>query len=266
MMKIFLRRFKTLRNNKFQKELRGTIHILFARLRYLKKPANFNVEAEIEKKTDLNSYNDFFMAVERDKMVITKRNNPTHIAKNISSVEQANMRGKEWVKFLCENGLDEDSSVLDYGCGGLRLGKSVIEFVDTNKYVGVDISDFFYTEGIKKYLGEKLVNDKKPKFFVIGSDGFMQDLKGVKFNIIYSTMVATHIPPDELVDYFQKIVQFMDQKSIFLFDFQPSLFTMQQNSLSWGFPYRKVVSALRYCGAEAEVSDGHLLKVSLRKK
>ncbi len=173
-------------------------------------------------------FKDFFTKVEIER---AKRKPQTHniwknnVGLNHVSLEKSQKDGAEWLKFLIKNGLKKTDKVLDYGCGSLRLGKTLMEFLEPGKYVGVDISDHFYNLGKKHYVNSKIINEKKPRFFIINSNDYEKFMTNKKFDYIYSSWVLMHIPPYELNNYFQNIFPLMHNKTKFYFDFMHSIIT-----------------------------------------
>ena len=150
--------------------------IFMARIKLLSHGQNIFFKNDYPYKNSINSvgikadeqFKDFFTKVEIER---AKRKPQTHniwknnVGLNHVSFAKSQKEGAEWLKFLIKNGLKKSDTVLDYGCGSLRLGKTLIEFLEPRKYVGVDISDHFYNLGKKHYVSSKTINEKKAKFF-----------------------------------------------------------------------------------------------------
>jgi len=62
-------------------------------------------------------------------------------------------------------GLRQQHSLLDIGCGSLRIGRLLIPYLNRGKYFGVEPNKWLVDEGIKRELGETLVQIKRPTFF-----------------------------------------------------------------------------------------------------
>jgi SAM-dependent methyltransferase len=62
-------------------------------------------------------------------------------------------------------GLRQHHSLLDIGCGSLRIGRLLIPYLNRGKYFGVEPNKWLVDEGIKRELGETLVQIKRPTFF-----------------------------------------------------------------------------------------------------
>src|ERR1700751_2437126 len=62
-------------------------------------------------------------------------------------------------------GLRQHHSLLDICCGSLRIGRLLIPYLNRGKYFGVEPNEWLVDEGIKRELGETLVQIKRPTFF-----------------------------------------------------------------------------------------------------
>ena len=244
------------------RELRGTLHVIRSRIRYVSKPGNLGAE-EAAKSNPKSSYRSFYIEVEKEKMLRLRKLWGEAVAKNVVDTGVADASGLRWLEFLVDSGLKRSHRVLEYGCGSLRLGKSVIEFLEPERYVGLDITDFFYLAGIENYLGGVLLEAKKPWFGVIGSDEHERIRGDFKFDIGFSTLALMHVPPAEIDEYFRNVLELMHSTSVFYFDFQPSLFVLKKNSLTWGVPFRLVSRAAGRNGGRVVHVHGNLFRLTL---
>src|SRR5437763_15161476 len=62
-------------------------------------------------------------------------------------------------------GLRQHHSLLDIGCGSLRIGRLLIPYLNRGKYFGIEPAEWLVAEGIKQELGETLVQVKQPTLF-----------------------------------------------------------------------------------------------------
>ncbi len=62
-------------------------------------------------------------------------------------------------------GLRQNNSFLDIGCGSLRAGKLFIPFLLKGNYVGIEPNNWLVEEGIKKEIGNNLIEIKQPEFY-----------------------------------------------------------------------------------------------------
>ena len=62
-------------------------------------------------------------------------------------------------------GLRQHHSLLDIGCGSLRIARLLIPYLNRGRYFGVEPNEWLIKEGIRRELGETLVQIKQPTFF-----------------------------------------------------------------------------------------------------
>ena len=62
-------------------------------------------------------------------------------------------------------GLRQHHSLLDIGCGSLRIGRLLIPYLNRGKYFGVEPNEWLVDEGIRRELGKTLAEIKRPIFF-----------------------------------------------------------------------------------------------------
>src|SRR2546422_11581232 len=66
-------------------------------------------------------------------------------------------------------GLRQHHSLLDVGCGSLRIGRLLIPYLNRGKYFGIEPNEWLVDEGISRELGKSLVGIKRPTFFFFDS-------------------------------------------------------------------------------------------------
>lgn len=108
---------------------------------------------------DRNDFKSFYVKTVKSKLK-NKKNHPT-LGKNISENGIGLFNNiKKKLK------INKNSIVVDYGCGSLRVGQHFIKYLNPCKYIGLDITHFFFTEGFKR-IDKKLLVKKHPEFHVI---------------------------------------------------------------------------------------------------
>ncbi|MEP5104253.1 MAG: class I SAM-dependent methyltransferase, partial [Ekhidna sp.] len=75
------------------------------------------------------------------------------------------MKQKFQIDFLKEMGLKPQNTLLDIGCGTLRGGIPIIQFLEEEKYFGIDVREKVIEEAFKELREEKLEH-KKPNIEV----------------------------------------------------------------------------------------------------
>jgi len=120
-------------------------------------------------------------------------------------------RGRENWQQIVELGLKPEMRCVDYGCGSLRLGQHAIRYLDGGNYWGIDISDAFYSEGLR-VLPEELLAEKRPRFAVI-ADPLLAEVRAWSPDFIFANAVLQHVPPEELGLFFRRLAAMMTPAS-----------------------------------------------------
>jgi trans-aconitate methyltransferase len=100
---------------------------------------------------------------------------------------------------LVAQGIKPSDTVVDYGCGTLRLGVRFIDYLDADRYVGLDIDDRIIAAG-RDHLRADLVEAKRPVLEVISPQSLARAW-------IFSNGVLPHVPPDHLNAYFTNLAR-----------------------------------------------------------
>ena len=98
--------------------------------------------------------------------------------------------GEEVVTLLEKQGMKPFHSVLDIGCGSLRVGRFLIPTLRKGKYFGIDPNVWLIYMGIEEELAEGILERKEPTF----SDNahLNASVFGKKFDYILLCHVLTH--------------------------------------------------------------------------
>src|SRR5262245_25729949 len=105
--------------------------------------------------------------------------------------------------WLLRQGVQPNDIVVDYGCGTLRVGVLLIEYLDADRYVGMDIDERILNLG-RSALTPTLVESKHPTLELISAESLDRIAgKGPKW--VFSKGVLQHVPPNELHEYFLRL-------------------------------------------------------------
>lgn len=100
-------------------------------------------------------------------------------------------------------GCRPDHIVVDYGCGSLWIGEAFMDYLEPGNYVGLDVVDWFYLEGLTRFP-ESYVAERRPMLRVI-SDESLREVRDRQPDFILSTGVLMHVPPGGLAGYFASL-------------------------------------------------------------
>jgi SAM-dependent methyltransferase len=146
--------------------------------------------------------------------------------------------------------LREDSRVLDYGCGSLRIGGHFIRYLRPEHYFGLDVTDGFYEMG-KDLIGAQMMADKRPRFAVIG-EASLADGAAFGADIVISSAVSYHVHPTETAIYYGNLQRLAARPGARLL-FDASISDVPLRNKSWCWPldfYVQSLPELRFVGMD----------------
>ena len=155
------------------------------------------------------------------------------------------------------------SKVIDYGCGSLRIGAHFIRDLDPGCFLALDVTDEFYEMG-KQLVGEKLLQEKAPRFGVIG-EAAIAGAEGFGADLVYSNAVCYQVYPDELQTYFDSLMRLAAKPgSQVVFNCMTAKEEVRYSHRSWARPleiYKKGLNKLQLVEArkQRETAKGEYL-------
>lgn len=113
--------------------------------------------------------------------------------------------------YLIDNGLHQNSYLLDFGCGALSSGINFINYLDSSRYFGVDISEKAIELGHSRILEQNL-SFKNPVLY-----SFIEEVPSfeIKFDFIFANSVFTHMPLNDIQDAILHLVKYLKVGSCF---------------------------------------------------
>ena len=101
-------------------------------------------------------------------------------------------------------GLRQHHSLLDIGCGSLRIGRLLIPYLNRGKYFGVEPNEWLVEEGIRRELGDTLVQIKQPTFFFSDSPDTISQAQ-VAFDFALAQSIFSHCGLDLIKSWLSAI-------------------------------------------------------------
>ena len=101
-------------------------------------------------------------------------------------------------------GLRQHHSLLDIGCGSLRIGRLLIPYLNRGKYFGLEPNEWLVEEGIRRELGDTLVQIKQPTFFFSDSADAISRAK-VAFDFALAQSIFSHCGIDLITRWLSAI-------------------------------------------------------------
>jgi hypothetical protein len=164
-------------------------------------------------------------------------------------------RGLDQFHFLQNFGLQPEHRCVDYGCGSLRIGMHLIDYLDRGNYWGVDITDRFYNDGLE-LLSPETVPSKAPRLDVIGPP-ILAAIKEWRPDFVLSFSVMLHVPPAELQDYLAKITGLLAKNGRAIIVFDSAEQDMRLSAKSWSYSRDSVRDCLRKIDGSLDVAFQH---------
>lgn len=173
---------------------------------------------------------------------------------NSAQLAQSEMesRGIRYFNLAISYGLKPEHNCIDYGCGSLRVGRHLIDYLQAEKYLGLDIVSDFYEIG-KSLLPEQTLETKKPQFKTINPNS----LKAATLQVpqfILSFAVLKHVPPNELDTYFGNIISMMSSNSYILVTFNHARHTARTGAKIWDYCQDDIFTSIRNQSSDLDFS------------
>jgi SAM-dependent methyltransferase len=117
-------------------------------------------------------------------------------------------------------GLRQHHSLLDVGCGSLRIGRLLIPYLNQGKYFGIEPNEWLVKEGIKRELGETLLQIKRPTFLFSDSPETVAQAKA-SFDFALAQSIFRHCGLNLIKQWLSAISRSLAQDGALLATFLP---------------------------------------------
>jgi cyclopropane fatty-acyl-phospholipid synthase-like methyltransferase len=134
-------------------------------------------------------------------------------------------------------GLRQHHSLLDIGCGSLRIGRLLIPYLNRGKYFGVEPNQWLVEEGISRELGQSLVEIKRPTFFFTDLPERIAKAE-TTFNFAVAQSIFSHCGLDRIRGWLSAISRSLAQDGALAATF----LTGEQDATQTGWIYPDCVS------------------------
>lgn len=149
---------------------------------------------------------------------------------------------------LVAQGIRPSDMVVDYGCGTLRLGAHFIDYLDADRYIGLDIDDRIIAAG-RDQLPADLVEAKRPVLEVISPESLAR-AAAKRPQWIFSNGVLPHVPPEHLSAYFTNLGRFVLGGATGLFTGKARAKREKLSAKSWMHDGAHVQEVVEACGMQ----------------
>ena len=132
-------------------------------------------------------------------------------------------------------GLEETDAVLDFGCGSIRLGRSLIPFLRPGRYFGIDPYTWLIEDGLKAETGEEIMTVKAPRF----SDeaGFDCTVFGERFDFIIAQSIVTHAGVPSTEKLFETAARALKDDGVFVLSYKKGADDIDPPTAPWTYPH-----------------------------
>src|SRR5438067_7395836 len=130
-------------------------------------------------------------------------------------------------------GLRQHHSLLDVGCGSLRIGRLLIPYLNRGKYFGIEPAEWLVAEGIRQELGETVVQTKRPTFFFSDSPETIVQAK-VSFDFALAQSIFSHCGLDLVTGWLAAVSRSLAPDGGLIATFLPSDEDSQRSG--WIYP------------------------------
>jgi len=134
-------------------------------------------------------------------------------------------------------GLRQHHSLLDVGCGSLRIGRLLIPYLNRAKYYGIEPNEWLVREGIKLELGETLLQIKSPTFFFSDSPDMIAQANS-SFDFVLAQSIFSHCGLDLIKNWLSAISRSLAQNGALIATFLIG----EEDSTKMGWIYPECVN------------------------
>ncbi len=134
-------------------------------------------------------------------------------------------------------GLRQHHSLLDVGCGSLRIGRLLIPYLNRGKYFGVEPNNWLVEAGIEHELGKDVVPIKRPTFFFSALPETIVQAK-VSFDFALAQSIFSHCGLDLIRGWLSAVSRSLTQSGALVATFLPD----QEDSKLTGWVYPECVN------------------------
>ena len=136
----------------------------------------------------------------------------------VGPVDLFESQGDMQFDLLKKSGMKPDSFVADIGCGSLRGGRKTIPFLNSERYFGIEPNYWLVEEGIKKVIGHKMNDEKKPQFSK--SSNFDLSSFGKTFDFVVAQSIFSHTSKTQITECLEQIKKTLKEDGVFLATFK----------------------------------------------
>jgi SAM-dependent methyltransferase len=189
---------------------------------------------------------------DRENLGLGLKPGDSHYRAYVGPPEDYDLIAAMTFNLLTTLGLRQHHSLLDIGCGSLRIGRLLIPYLNRGKYFGAEPNEWLVEEGIKRELGEALVQIKRPTFFFSDSPETVAQAK-LSFDFALAQSIFSHCGLDLIRGWLSAVSRSLAPDGALVATFLPG----EEDSLRTGWVYPECVNyrpaTLERAAAEANL-------------
>ena len=151
---------------------------------------------------------------------------------------------------LIERGLLPEHVVVDFGCGSLRLGIHLMEYLHYGHYWGLDVTRTFIDIGMD-LIGADRIAERAPHLYSIDA-GSLAAAAAATPDFIIASSVLPHVPESEVESFLDRVVSMMTAEARALVQFWAGEAMVRHLRHTWLYPKSFIGDLARDRQARAE--------------
>jgi len=155
---------------------------------------------------------------DRESLGVGLRPGDAHYRAYVGPPEDYDLIAAMTFNLLTTLGLRQHHSLLDVGCGSLRIGRLLIPYLNRGKYFGVEPNEWLVEEGIKRELGQALLAIKRPTFFFSDSPQTIAQAK-IPFDFALAQSIFSHCGLDLIKNWLSAISNSLAEDGVLIATF-----------------------------------------------
>ena len=134
-------------------------------------------------------------------------------------------------------GLRQHHTLLDIGCGSLRIGRLLIPYLNRGKYFGIEPAEWLVAQGIEHELGKAVIQTKGPTFLFTDSPSAIVEAN-TSFDFALAQSVFSHCGLDLIQGWLSAISRSLARDGALVATFLPG----DEDSIRTGWIYPECVN------------------------
>jgi SAM-dependent methyltransferase len=174
---------------------------------------------------------------EREDLGLGLKPGDPHYRAYVGPPEDYDLIAAMTFNLLTTLGLRQHQTLLDIGCGSLRIGRLLIPYLNRGKYFGIEPAEWLVAEGIEHELGKAVVQTKRPTFLFTDSPSAIVEAK-TSFDFALAQSVFSHCGLDLIQGWLSAISRSLARDGALVATFLPG----DEDSVRTGWIYPECVN------------------------